>query len=182
LTAITGAADATLSIIYRYYPDIGALLIDAMRPLQEQMTPVTALIEKPWPVGREYKHALAFAHAHYDYWSARKGALFVRNSLAERGDARFVNLRSQWARPLFHALATKFAAAHGRANKDRDIPMAGIVISGIERTATLALQGIVLETDSASPKGGSAPYAAAQQQMAVAQLITTLLRHDYLQR
>ena len=182
LTAITSATDVRVSIVYRYYPDVGALLIDAMRPLREEMAPVTALLEKRWPAGSEYEDALAFAHAHFQYWNARMGALFVRNSLAERGDVRFINLRTQWALPLFHALAAKFADAHGRSEADLDLPMAGIVISGMERTTTLSLQRIVLEADVVTPGRGRALAQAAKQRVAVAQLITTLLQHDYLQR
>jgi AcrR family transcriptional regulator len=181
LTAITAAAGIQLTTVYRYYEDIGALLIDAMRPLEQQMLPVKALLEKPWPGGQEYRHALAFARALYEYWRERTGALFVRNSLAERGDVRFIKLRTEWALPMYHALSSKLALAHGRSSFERDLAMSAILISGMERTITLSLQRQVHAEDIALPGANGTLLVPAKQQVAVAQLITTLLRHDYLE-
>jgi AcrR family transcriptional regulator len=181
LTAITAEAGVQLTSVYRYYEDVGALLIDAMRPLQQEMLPTKALLDNPWPVRQQYRHALAFAHSLYEYWRKRTGALFVRNSLAERGDVRFIKLRTQWALPLYHALAAKLADAHGRSSREGDLAMSGILISGMERTITLSLQKLVHAEDIAVPGADGMLSVPAKQQVAVARLITTLLRHDYLQ-
>ncbi len=172
LTAVTAEAGVNITIVYRYYADAGALLFDAMQPLREEIAPLAAMLQAPWAKGSEHECALAFAHAHYEYWHARRGALFVRNTLAERGDSRFIQLRAQWPTALFHGLAAKLAAAHGRAGIEADLPIAGILISGLERTTTLLLQ-------NAGRRTARQPRVVEQQQ-AIAQLITTLLRHDPL--
>lgn len=170
LTAIAVAADVKLTGVYRYYPDVGALYLDAMAPLRHEMAPLVAQLEQPWAAGAEHDAALAFARAHFAYWRDRRGALFLRNSLAEGGDARFIAMRTEWAQPLFHALADKLAAAHGRAAGEADLAVAGVILSGMERTTTLALQHI----------SEDAPLPAGRQPMAVADIIATMLRHDYL--
>ena len=178
LTAVTAAAEVRLTAVYRYYADIGSLCIDALAPLRAEMPPVIALLERPWAAGEEYAEALNFAQQHFTYWSERRGALFLRNSLAEGGDARFIALRTEWAMPLYRALAAKLAAAHGRDVGEDDMAIAGVVVSGMERTTTLALQHWE-EAGQAPATGGL--LMAGKQVAAVARMITTLLRHDYLE-
>jgi AcrR family transcriptional regulator len=183
LKALTAEAGVPLTIIYRYYADVGALLIDAMKPLQAEMAPVTALLADPWPQDDVRARALSFAQAHFDYWRARRGALFLRNSLAERGDPRFVELRAQWAMPLFRALAAKLASAHGRAGVEKDLAIAGILISGMERTTTLSLQALSLTADGTGEvtRADAAVLVEAEaRQQATAELITLLMRYDHL--
>ncbi|MFC3173698.1 TetR/AcrR family transcriptional regulator [Novosphingobium bradum] len=174
LTAIAQAAEVKLTAVYRYYADVGALYLDAMQPLREEMAPVAALLAQPWAPGTEYREALAFATAHFDYWLERRGALFVRNGLAEHGDPRFIALRATWANPLFQALGRKLAAAHGREVGDEDMAVAAVVASGMERTTTIVLQ----QTASGESPG---MFRKASQQTAIARILTTLLRHDYLE-
>lgn len=176
LTAVTAAADVRLTAVYRYFADIGALYIDAMAPLRAEMAPVIALLERPWPAGSEHIEVLHFAERHFAYWRDRRGALFLRNSLAEGGDKRFIALRTEWALPLYRALAAKLAAAHGRAPGEEDMAVAGVVVSGMERTTTLALQYWEQEGAAGDP---ATLWNADKQQAAVARIITTLLRHDY---
>lgn len=178
LTAVTTAADVQLTTVYRYYADLGALFIEAMAPLRAEMAPVIALLEKPWRAGAEYAEALHLAERHFAYWRDRRGALFLRNSLAEGGDRRFIALRTEWALPLYRALAAKLAAAHGRVAGEADMAIAGVVMSGMERTTTLALQHWEEEGHASD---SSVLRHAGKQQTAVAQLITMLLRHDYLE-
>lgn len=177
LSAVTALADVRLTTIYRYYVDMGGLFIDAMAPLRAEMAPVVALLDRPWPVGSEQAEALHFAQEHFAYWRERRGALFLRNSLAERGDPRFITLRTEWALPLYRALATKLAAAHGREAGDDDMAIAGVVVSGMERTTTLALQHW---EEAGHADGSTGLLGAEKQQVAVARIISTLLRHDYL--
>ena len=177
LTAITAAADVRLTSVYRYYADVGALYIAAMEPLRAQMAPLIALLERRWRKGAEYAEALRFAEQHFSYWRDRRGALFLRNSLAEGGDARIIALRTEWAFPLYRALAEKLAAAHGRAAGEDDMAIAGVVLSGMERTTTLALQ----HWEEGHASHSSVLLHASKQQAAVARIITTLLRHDYLE-
>lgn len=178
LTAVTAAADVRLTAVYRYYPDIGALCIDAMKPLREEMVPLVEMLERQWSEDEQHLEAQRFAEQHFSYWRDRRGALFLRNSLAEGGDARFIALRTEWAFPLYRALAHKLAAAHGRAAGESDLAVAGVIVSGMERTATLALQHEADVSDASEPF----LLQAGKQEVAVAQIITTLLRHDYLEK
>jgi AcrR family transcriptional regulator len=177
LTAVTAAADVRLTSVYRYYADAGALYIAAMGPFRSQMTPLIALLERPWRKGSEFAEAQRFAEQHFAYWRDRRGALFLRNSLAEGGDARFIALRTDWALPLYRALAEKLAAGHGRAVGGDDMAVAGVVLSGMERTTTLALQHWEEEGHASH---SAVLRHAARQQAAVARIVTTLLRYDYL--
>jgi AcrR family transcriptional regulator len=180
LTAVAREAGVAMAAIYRYYPDTAALMIDALEPIRLEMEQVTALLVRPWPAGETYERALAFAAAHYDYWLARRGALFLRNSMAERGDRRFVQLRTKWAGPLVDGLAAKLAAAHGRRTLEHDLPVAGLVISGMERTTTLALQrSEAVAAEGAQDHGGGLDPSTLESRLAaVAQIITLLLRND----
>ncbi len=178
LTAVTAAADVRLTSVYRYYADAGALYIAAMEPLRAQMAPLIALLKQRWRKGAEYAEALRFAEQHFSYWRDRRGALFLRNSLAEGGDVRFIALRTEWAFPLYRALAEKLAAAHGRAVGEDDMAIAGVVLSGMERTATLALQHWEEEGHASH---SAVLRHAGKQQAAVARIVTTLLRQDYLE-
>jgi AcrR family transcriptional regulator len=176
LTAIAQAADVRLTGVYRYYADLGALFLDAMQPLRDEMEPVVDLLSQPWKAGQEYREALALAKAHFDYWQERRGALFVRNGLAEHGDERFIALRTAWAQPLYLALAEKLASAHGRTVGEDDLAVAGVVASGMERTTTIVLQ----QAESEKAAGIAGSLGAMGQQKAIARILTTLLRNDYL--
>lgn len=181
LTAITAAAGVKITSVYRYYPDVGTLLADAMRPMVQEIQPIAAIIDADWPKDSEYRHALEFARALYAYWCDRRGILFVRNSLAERGDPRFVRLRMEWALPMHTALAGKLGKAHQRRLADpRDLSAARILISGLERTLTMMLH-ILTFGDGFVGRDVPDPLAAvADICEAFAHIVASLIDHDYL--
>jgi AcrR family transcriptional regulator len=182
LTAVTAAAGVKITSVYRYYPDVNSLLAEAMLQPLEEIKPVTALLEEEWPKGKEFQRALKFSTALYEYWRARRGILFVRNSLAERGDARFVRLRLDWARPMFVALATKLGQAHGKTEIDpMNMATARIILPGLERTLTLLLQSQELENNILGQDVADIVIISTEVREAFAHLIALLMKHDHLQ-
>jgi AcrR family transcriptional regulator len=182
LTAVTAAAGVKITSVYRYYPDVNTLLVDAMQPMVTEIEPVTALVEAEWPKGKEFQRSLEFSRALYEYWRDRRGVLFVRNSLAERGDPRFVKLRLDWARPMLVALADKLSKAHNRAGPDpRDMATARILIPGLERTLTMLLHSLSLSPEVIGQDVPDPLATASEVREAFAHIVASLLNHDYLE-
>jgi AcrR family transcriptional regulator len=182
MTAVTAAAGVKITSVYRYYPDVSTLLSHAMQPMLDEIQPVADLLTVDWPAGKEFHRALDFSSALYEYWRDRRGVLFVRNSLAERGDPRFVRLRIEWARPMIEGLAGKLAHAHGRApNDQRDIATARILLPGLERTLTMLLQSLTLGEEAVGPDVPDPLITASAVRESFAHMVASLIRHDYLQ-
>jgi AcrR family transcriptional regulator len=182
LTAVTAAAGVKITSVYRYYPDVNTLLVDAMQPMVKEIAPVTALMEAEWPKGKEFQRALEFSRALYEYWRDRRGVLFVRNSLAERGDPRFVKLRLDWARPMLIALGEKFSKAHSRPVSDpRDVATARILIPGLERTLTMLLHSLSLGPEVVGEDVPDPLATASEVREAFAHIVASLMNHDYLE-
>lgn len=182
MTAVTAAAGVKITSVYRYYPDVETLLANAMRPALDELAPIIALLEADWPKGKEFQRALDFSRMLYEYWRDRRGILFVRNSLAEKGEAAFVRLRLEWARPMIQALARKMAQAHGRSEATPiDFATARILIPGLERTLTMLLHSLTLGQEVVAEDVPDPLTAASEVREAFAHLVSTLMTHDYIE-
>jgi AcrR family transcriptional regulator len=182
LTAVTARAGVKITSVYRYYPDINNLLANAMLPAMDEIRPMVEFLEQDWPQGKEFQRALEFARMLYGFWRERRGMLFVRNSLAERGDPRFVKLRLDWARPMLQAISDKLSKAHGRQPMDpRDMAAARILLPGLERTLTMLLQSQTLEGTVLSEDVTDPVITFAEVLEGFAHITASMLKHDYWQ-
>lgn len=181
MTAVTAAAGVKITSVYRYYPDVNSLLVDAMRPMIADMAPAVAVLDADWPKGSAFDRAFAFSGLIHDYWRERMGVLFVRNSIAEMGDPAFVRLRLDWARPLLVAIAGKLGEAHGRTpHGPLDLASARILLSGLERNLIVPLQIQSLGTVAVSADDPGPDVLALQGREAFARMFAALLAHDFL--
>jgi AcrR family transcriptional regulator len=138
LTNVAKEAEVRLTNLYLYFPDLGELLLAALGRVMD--TAEEAYLEKlrqRWPDETLYESCLAFVQAHYDFWKRNARGLHMRNALADAGDLRFLKYRNTVSLPLI-GLITNQMDGHADRADGRDPNVATVLLTGLERTATVA--------------------------------------------
>jgi AcrR family transcriptional regulator len=149
MASVTKRLGLNAAAFYRYFKDIGEVLIEALEQLRQDTDALLPLVERPWPAAEVHQRALDFVDAYYALWRRHAPLMRARNSLADAGDPRFVACRREAARALALALARKLepsstaptAMASPRA-------MASLVMTVVERTATVTEHGHYADVQS----------------------------------
>lgn len=133
LTGVAREASVRLPNLYLYFPDMAELLLAALVRVMESAGPeYMDMLSVRWPDETLRSSCEAFLRAHYRFWTRHARILHMRNSLADEGDLRVLAYRNERSRPLLERLAFQMDGLDEPA-----INMATVLLTGIERTATV---------------------------------------------
>jgi AcrR family transcriptional regulator len=138
LTTIAKAADVRLTNLYRYFPDLGSLVLAALDRLMATADSVFLnQLRNRWGEETLFTDALEFLQAHYRFWENNARLLHLRNSLADNNDLRVVAYRYTTSKPAILLLAKQLSAkADSLISPDNHLT-AIVLHTGIERLATV---------------------------------------------
>jgi AcrR family transcriptional regulator len=138
LSNVAREASVALTTLYLYFPDIGELLLAVLdRVMDSAEEAFIDRLRRRWPDASLQNSCFDFLLAHYQFWRRHSRVLLMRNSLADSGDIRFVKYRYQLSsQPLIQLLVLQMDSELERENK-RCWRIANLLLTGIERTATI---------------------------------------------
>ena len=137
MAEVTKRLGLNAAAFYRYFADIGEVLVAAYACVTEEAERLTSLIERDWSHMGADAAALELADAYFKFWRRHAPLLQARNALADAGDARFVLCRRQLAEPLAQALAGKLQGVE-EPDLASPIALASLLIMALEHAAAVS--------------------------------------------
>lgn len=139
LSAVARAASVRMSNLYLYFPDLGELLLAALRrAVDEQDLPYMQCLRERWPDADLSRCCETFVRAHFDFWQSHARLLQMRNSLADGRDMRLIEYRNRISAPLIRLLLKQMDVT-GEEGDSSYRDCATVLVTGLERMATVVI-------------------------------------------
>lgn len=149
-TAIARQAKTSSATFYVYFDDVGDVVLALAAEASDDLDAVMAVLET-WRAGQSTEEgARAFFTIYRGYWDRHRAILSLRNMEADRGDARFLEIRSAAGLRIIWQLGAIIREGHhdGMLTEARAVALATVIFAAIERIAASAA---LYRRDSASP-------------------------------
>jgi len=131
LSAVARRASLGMTSLYNYFTDLTELLLAVLEPA------FIGMLRERWPDDELGERSRDFILAYYNFWSKHARLLHLRNSMADARDRRMMVHRVTATRPIIVLVAHQM-------DGDLDdldslvMPIATVLMTGIERTVTVA--------------------------------------------
>jgi len=122
---------------YRYFADMGEVLVAAYECVLEDAEKILPLLDGAWADG-ETAQGIEFLDAFHTLWTRFAPLIRARNSLADAGDSRFILCCRQLLEPFAEALAKQLPPRLGAEGEASSLAVAGVLLMAMERTVTVA--------------------------------------------
>lgn len=135
---IAREAGTSPATFYHYFKEVDEAVLLLALQASEEMPAIVALIEGPWQGSAAMDKARALVTAFIDHWDTHHAVLSLRNLSADRGDARFQEVRRRALSPLLEELARQVDAGKqaGRVSGELEAHIAAAALAAIlERLA-----------------------------------------------
>jgi AcrR family transcriptional regulator len=137
LAQVAEAAEVKPANMYRYFPDLGRLVLAALD--QVMQTAEAAFIRNlrvRWSDDRLEKDCRDFLIAHLEFWRKNARVLHMRNALADANDRDVQLYRNETTTPLIDLLAAQMNW-HGAREHHECKCIATVMLTALERVATV---------------------------------------------
>ncbi|MBV9842357.1 MAG: TetR/AcrR family transcriptional regulator [Sphingomonadaceae bacterium] len=139
-TAIARKASTSSATFYVYFDDVSDVVLALAREASEDLGAVHAVLAA-WRAGKDTQvGARDFFEIYRAYWDRHRAILGIRNMEADRGDQRFLAIRSRAGMSIIAELAALIREGHpdGSLTEDQSIARATVIFAAIERLAATA--------------------------------------------
>lgn len=138
LSAVARQASLGMTSLYNYFTDLTELLLAVLEPVMETAeVAFKAMLREYWPDEELERQCMVFLQAYHAFWASHSRLLHLRNNLADNRDERMLHHRVRSTQPVIRLLIAQM----GGDAEDPNSPilgMATVVMTGIERTVTVA--------------------------------------------
>jgi AcrR family transcriptional regulator len=137
-TAIARQAKTSSATFYVYFDDVKDVVLALASEVSEDLGQVQEALGG-WRAGMDAEQgAQAFFTAYRAYWDRHRAILSIRNMEADRGDPRFLAVRSRSGMSIITKLAAVIRDGHtlGSLNDEQSIARATVIFAAIERLAS----------------------------------------------
>ena len=139
-TAIARQAKTSSATFYVYFDDVSDVVLALAREASEDLDEVRAVLAA-WRTGKSTEDgARAFFDVYRAYWDRHRAILGIRNMEADRGDARFLAIRSRSGLSIITELGALIREGHpdDTLSEDQSLARATVIFAAIERLAATA--------------------------------------------
>jgi AcrR family transcriptional regulator len=136
LSAVAREASVVMTTLYIYFADLGELLLAVLERAMGDEDSFLKLLKTRWSDYELGTRCVEFIGAHQAFFSRHARILFLRNSFADEGDARFVEMRVAWSHPQIEALVRQMDG-DPEGPEDSRFSTAVALLTGIERLTTV---------------------------------------------
>lgn len=138
LSAIARNAGMGMTSLYAYFSDLSELLLAVLEPVMaEADQSYLRLITSRWSDATLEGDCAAFISAFYQFWLRHSAILHLRNTMADRKDARMTEQRIEAARAVIGQIA-KQMGHDPNARGTEALGMATVLYMGFERAVNIA--------------------------------------------
>ena len=137
LSAVARGASLGMTSLYAYFTDLTELLLAVLEPVMETAeAEYVALLRTRWPEAELGARAFELVRAYHAFWVRHSRLLHLRNSMADRGDARMMVHRIKAAQVVMALLAEQMDADPAQPTSP-PFGMATALMTGLERVVTV---------------------------------------------
>lgn len=138
LSAVARRASLGMTSLYNYFTDLTELLLALLEPVMVSAEAgFVSMLRERWPEDELGERSSDFVLAYYNFWSHHARLLHLRNSMADGRDRRMLVHRVTATRPIISLIAFQMDADPEDAASPM-MPIATVLMTGIERTVTVA--------------------------------------------
>ena len=138
LSAVARRASLGMTSLYNYFTDLTELLLAVLEPVMVSAEEAfIGLLRERWPEDELGERCRSFVLAYYNFWSHHARLLHLRNSMADGRDRRMMVHRVTATRPIIALVADQMDAKADDLTSPM-MPIATVLMTGIERTVTVA--------------------------------------------
>lgn len=138
LSAVARRVPLGMTSLYNYFSDLTELFLAVLDPVMATAEEAyVAQLRTRWPDEELAERCYSYACGLFDFWSRNARLLHLRNALADSGDIRVRTYRVKGSQDIIRLMIAQMDADPA----DRHGPAAGmatVLITGIERSATVA--------------------------------------------
>lgn len=139
LTAVAKKASLAMSSVYNYFNDLTELVLAVLELVMAMAEEeYLKLLDEYWPDKRLHEKCLEFITAYNQFWSKHAKLFHLRNRMADELDTRVMQHRLDSGRPVLRRLEFQLAPEPVYMPSEDISSMASVLLTGIERTATVA--------------------------------------------
>jgi AcrR family transcriptional regulator len=153
LSAVARKASLGMTSLYNYFADLTELLLAVLEPLQAEAEECyVSILRERWSDDELGERAMAFMRGYFTFWTRNRRLLHLRNNMADNGDRRLMAHRVAAAQPVMDLLIAQMDGDPKRAPPPI-LAMAAVLMTGVERTVTVATnpQVLAVQGDLAGP-------------------------------
>lgn len=139
LSAVAQEASLGMTSLYNYFNDLTELVV-AVLDLVTGMAQdgYISILETYWPDAELSERCHAFIVAYNRFWNRHSRLFHLRNKMADSLDTRIMEHRLRSGLPILRLLEFQLGLNDGREAGSEVMAMSSVLLTGIERTATVA--------------------------------------------
>jgi AcrR family transcriptional regulator len=138
LSEVARRTGLRMASLYVYFADLTELVQALLEPVMaEAETSYLSVLREPWSEADLAAHCTAFVDGFYAFWQRNSGILHLRNTMADRKDARMTAHRVNAARPVIGLLVEQMGG-NPDARETPAVGMATVLYMGFERAVNIA--------------------------------------------
>jgi AcrR family transcriptional regulator len=118
---IARKAETSPATFYHYFKDVEEATLQLARQAAEEMPAVLERIDGSWEGDQGFETARGIAEAFLHHWEAHHAVLLIRNLSADKGDARFQEVRRSALSPILERLAERISEGQSAARVSRTL-------------------------------------------------------------
>lgn len=181
LSSVAREAAVGVTSLYLYFPDLGDLLLAALRRVEETAEAAFIhLLREYWPDKVLDERCLAFHAAYMRFWRRHARLLHMRNKFADAFDVRVLEWRQNRAMPIIDMLVRQMEGPATRTDNPC-FRMAVVVVTGMERMASVVTNPHFSLTADSLVEGNVHLYAD-KLMLAEAELVALAVRDQRRRR
>ncbi len=128
---VTYEADVSSSSFYVYFDDIEDLMFACVEEATQDISGVLDVLDEEWTVANLRTQIDRFVKAYERLWEMHRLELRIRNLEADKGNARFLQLRYDSSFEIVSGLEAKVIEAHPKIKNA--LALASVVFAALER-------------------------------------------------
>lgn len=138
ISEVARRANLRMASLYVYFADLTELGLALLEPVMaEAEHSYLELLRTPWADAELALRCKQFVQGFYGFWFRNSGVLHLRNTMADRKDARMIDHRINAARPVITLLIDQMR--HDPAERRSPVVgMATVLYMGFERAVNIA--------------------------------------------
>jgi len=155
LSAVAREASLGMTTLYLYFNDLPELLLAVLDPIMASAEhSYVGHLRTFWPDDVLTENCLKFIQTYYDFWMQHSRILHLRNSYADNNDARMRAHRMASSQPMIRLFVEQM---EGELIDLRSpvSAMSTVLVTGVERTITMATDVNVRRMMSENPPGNA---------------------------
>lgn len=182
MSAVSRRASLGMTSLYNYFADLTELLLAVLEPVMATAEEsYLGILRQPWADAELGARCRDFMEAYNAFWARHSRLLHLRNTMSDSQEERLMVQRVLSTQPMIGLLVAQM----GGAAEDAGSPLRGmatVLMTGIERTVTVATDPVLTSLFGEGQRRDTAHYllpTARLMELAISDMRTRLAKGEF---